>query len=142
MVLTQLLGRQRRAKIPAPLADDRQNRAPQRLGFAPIAATAASFRDQAGRTSDPIGLQQPKHLTPLEPEQLPAGVSRPDPNAAAPRAAAARHRSSAEPSPQTPPGNPPGSVTSTLQRGVISTSGESDNTHYVKFSKVLAKSSC
>src|SRR5205814_10304588 len=36
-----------------------------------------------------------------------------DPNPAAPRAAAARDRSSAEPSPQTPPANPRGSVIST-----------------------------
>src|SRR6516225_6846317 len=41
MILTQLLGRQRRAKIPVPLADDRQNRAPQRLGLAPVAAAVA-----------------------------------------------------------------------------------------------------
>jgi hypothetical protein len=30
MILAQLLGRQRRAKIPVPLADDRENRAPGR----------------------------------------------------------------------------------------------------------------
>jgi hypothetical protein len=71
MILAQLLGRQRRAKIPVPMADDHQNRTPQRLGRAPVAAATAAFRDQAGRTFDPIGLQQPKHLTPLEPEQLP-----------------------------------------------------------------------
>jgi hypothetical protein len=68
MILTQLLSRQRRAKIPVPLADDRQNRASQRLGLAPVTAATASFRDQAGRTFDPIGLQQPEHLTALEPE--------------------------------------------------------------------------
>jgi hypothetical protein len=73
------LGRQSRAKIPVPLADDRQNRAPHRLGFAPVAAATASFRDQAGRTFDPIGLQQPKHLTPLEPEQLPRRPGRQSP---------------------------------------------------------------
>jgi hypothetical protein len=55
MILTQLLGRQCRAKIPVPLADDRQNRAPQRLGLAPVTAATASFRGQAGRTFTPIG---------------------------------------------------------------------------------------
>ena len=70
MILAQLLGRQGRAKIPVPLADDRQNRSSQRLGLTPVAAATASFRDQAARTFGPIGLQQPKHLTPLEPEQL------------------------------------------------------------------------
>ena len=35
------------------------------------AAATTTFRDQAGRTFDPINLQQPKHLTPMEPEQLP-----------------------------------------------------------------------
>ena len=71
MILAQLLGRQRRAKIPVPLANDRQNRAPQRLGLAPVAAATAPFRDHAGWTFDPICLQHPKHLTALEPEQLP-----------------------------------------------------------------------
>ena len=33
MILAQFLGRQGRAKIPVPLADDCQNRAPQRPGF-------------------------------------------------------------------------------------------------------------
>jgi hypothetical protein len=56
MILAQLLGRQGRAKIPIPLADDRQNRSPQRLGLAPVAATSASLRDQAARTFAPIGL--------------------------------------------------------------------------------------
>jgi hypothetical protein len=56
MILVQLLGRQGRAKIPVPPADDRQNRAPQRLGLTPVAPATASFRDQAGRTFDPIGL--------------------------------------------------------------------------------------
>ena len=70
VILTQLLGCQGRAKIPIPLADDCQNRAPQCLGLAPVTAATASFRDQAARTFDPIGLQQPKHLTPLEPQQL------------------------------------------------------------------------
>ena len=42
-------------------------------------------------------------------------VSNPAP--AAPRAASAPHRSSAEPSPQTPPGNPQGSVICHWQRG-------------------------
>jgi hypothetical protein len=76
MIRTQLLGRQCRAQIPVPPADDRQNRSPQRLGLAPVAAAAASFRDQAARTFDPIGLQQPKHLTALEPEQLPRRCGR------------------------------------------------------------------
>ena len=71
VILAQLLGRQGRAKIPVPLADDRQNRAPQRLGLAPVARPTAATRNQAGRTFDPIGLQQPKHLAPLEPQQLP-----------------------------------------------------------------------
>ena len=79
MILAQLLGRQGRAKIPVPLVDDRQNRAPQRLGLAPVAAATAPFRDQAGRTFDPIGLQQPKHLTPLEPQQLPRRCGRQPP---------------------------------------------------------------
>ena len=70
VILTQLLGCQGRAKIPIPLADDCQNRAPQCLGLAPVTAATASFRDQAAWTFDPIGLQQPKHLTPLEPQQL------------------------------------------------------------------------
>src|SRR6516164_2437169 len=70
MILAQLLRRQSRAKIPVPLADDRQNRAPQCFGFAPIAAAIAPFRNQAGWTLDPIGLQQSKHLTSLEPQQL------------------------------------------------------------------------
>jgi hypothetical protein len=70
MILAQLLGRQSRAKIPVPLADDRQNRAPQRLGLAPVAAATASLRDQAARTFDPVGLQQPKHLPSPKPEQL------------------------------------------------------------------------
>jgi hypothetical protein len=43
MILAQLLGRQSRAKIPVPLADHRQNRAPQRLGLAPVTAATASF---------------------------------------------------------------------------------------------------
>ena len=68
VILAQLLGCQGRAKIPIPLADDCQNRAPQCLGLAPVTAATASFRDQAARTFDPIGLQQPKHLTPLKPE--------------------------------------------------------------------------
>jgi hypothetical protein len=80
MILAQLLGRQGRAKIPIPLADDRQNRAPHLLGLAPVTAVAASLRNQAGRTFDPIGLQQPKHLTPLEPEQLPRGCGRQPPS--------------------------------------------------------------
>src|SRR6516165_8719508 len=42
-----------------------------------------------------------------------------EPNPAAPRAAPAPHRSSAEPSPQTPPGNPPGSVICNWQTGDI-----------------------
>jgi hypothetical protein len=48
----------------------------QRLGLAPVTAAAASFRNQASRTFDPIGLQQPKHLTSLEPEQLSRGRGR------------------------------------------------------------------
>ena len=71
MILAQLLNRQGRAEIPVPLANNRQNRASQRLGLAPVAAPTPALRDQAGRTFDPIGLQQPKHLTPFEPEQLP-----------------------------------------------------------------------
>jgi len=58
------------------MADDRQNCAPQRLRPAPVAAATASFRNQAGWTFGPIGLQQPKHLTTLEPEQLPRRFSR------------------------------------------------------------------
>src|SRR6516165_3474167 len=49
----------------------------------------------------------------------PPPTSAADPNPAAPRAAAAPHRSSAEPSPQTPPGNPPGSVICNWQAGDI-----------------------
>jgi hypothetical protein len=56
MILAQLVGRQGRAKIPVPLADDRQNRVPQRLGLAPVTVATASFRNQAARTFDPIGL--------------------------------------------------------------------------------------
>jgi len=70
MILAQLLGRQGRAKIPVPLADDRHNRAPQPLRLAPVAAPAAPLRDQAGRTVGSVRLQQPKHLTALEPVQL------------------------------------------------------------------------
>jgi hypothetical protein len=79
MIVAQLLGRQGRAKIPVPLADDRQNRTPQRLGLAPVTAATAAFRDQAGRAFDPIGLQQPKHLPPLQPEQLSRGRGRQPP---------------------------------------------------------------
>src|SRR2546421_3529157 len=49
----------------------------------------------------------------------PRSSAAPDPNPAAPRAAKAPHRSSAEPSPPTPPGNPPGSVICKWQRGDI-----------------------
>src|SRR4029077_9784629 len=42
-----------------------------------------------------------------------------DLNPAAPRAATTPHRSSVEPSPQTPPGQPPGSVISNWQTGDI-----------------------
>ena len=45
MILAQFLGRQGRAKVPVPLADDCQNRAPQRLGLPPVTAATASFRD-------------------------------------------------------------------------------------------------
>ena len=122
VILAQLLGRQGRAKIPVPLADDRQNRAPQCLGLAPVAAATAPLRDQAARTFDPIGLQQPKHLTPLKPEQLPRrsrSSAAADPNPAAPPAAKAPDRSSVESSPPTPPGNPPGSVICNWQRSDI-----------------------
>jgi hypothetical protein len=43
MILAQFFSRQGRAKIPVPLADDRQNRSPQRLGLAPVAATPRCF---------------------------------------------------------------------------------------------------
>jgi hypothetical protein len=78
MILAQLLGRQEpapglnrgRAKIPIPLADDRQNRSPQPLRLAPVAAPTASPRDQTSRTRGSVRLQQSKYLTALEPEQL------------------------------------------------------------------------
>jgi hypothetical protein len=70
MILAQLLGRQGRAKIPVPLANDRQNRSPQPLRLAPVAAPTASLRDQTSRTCGSVRLQQPKYLTALEPEQL------------------------------------------------------------------------
>src|SRR6516162_8068475 len=44
MNLAQLLGRQSRAEIPVPFADDRQHRSPQRLGLAPVAALTSSLR--------------------------------------------------------------------------------------------------
>ena len=122
MILAQLLGRQGRAKIPVPLADDRQNRAPQRLGLAPVARPTAAMRDQAGRTFDPIGLQQPKHLAPLKPQQLPRRRGRQLPtiqilqHLEPPQLA---DRSSDEQSPQTPPGNPRGSVICNWQTGDI-----------------------
>src|SRR6516165_7484018 len=53
MILAQLLNRQGRAEIPVPLANNRQNRASQRLGLAPVAAPTPALRDQAGRTFDP-----------------------------------------------------------------------------------------
>src|ERR1700738_1580317 len=87
------------------------------------AAATTTFRDQAGRTFDPINLQQPKHLTPMEPEQLPRCYGRQSSPIhilqplEPPQLAI---RSSAEPSPQTPPQIPWGSVISDWQRGVIS----------------------
>jgi hypothetical protein len=57
--------------------------------------------------------------------QAPAAVPRPppsiaaDPNPAAPRAATTPHRSSVDPSPQTPPGKSAGSVISNWHRGDI-----------------------
>jgi hypothetical protein len=56
MILAQLLRCQGRAKIPIPLADDRQNRAPQRLRLAPVAAATTALRDQAAWTFEPISL--------------------------------------------------------------------------------------
>jgi hypothetical protein len=67
VIVAQLLSRRS--------ADDRQNRSPQHLGLTPVTATSASLRDQPGPTFDPIGFQQPKHLTPLEPEE-PANLLR------------------------------------------------------------------
>ena len=45
VILAQLLSCQGRAKIPIPLADDCQNRAPQCLGLAPVTAATAALRD-------------------------------------------------------------------------------------------------
>jgi hypothetical protein len=70
MNLAQLLGRQSRAKIPIPLANQYQRCSPQRLGLAPVAATTSSLRDQARWTLGPEGLQQPEHLAALESQQL------------------------------------------------------------------------
>ena len=74
--LTQFLGCQGRAKIPVPLANDCENRSAQRFGFPSIAAATASLRDQARRTLSPVRLQQPEHLTALEPQQLPRRLRR------------------------------------------------------------------
>src|SRR5271157_394982 len=50
MHFAQLLGRQGRAEIPVPLADDRQHRSAQRLRLASVAGATAALRDQARRT--------------------------------------------------------------------------------------------
>src|SRR5260221_9677168 len=64
-------------------------------------------------TETPDVAQAPKAGPPLQP----AAAS--DPNPAAPPAAKVPHRSSAELSPPTPPGNPRGSVICNWQRGDI-----------------------
>ena len=67
MSLAQLQPRVR--PNPIPLADRPGTRAP--LGLAPVAAATASLRDiRPVRTFDPVGLQQPKHLTAVGPSSL------------------------------------------------------------------------
>ena len=122
MQLAQLLGRQGRAEIPIAFANDRQRLGANSLGLAlgcsgdrgasrsdpphprpgmppkagiPDAAQAQQLRRRRGR--QPSLIQIPQHL----------------------EAAQAPDRSSAVPSPQTPPKNPPGSVISIWQRGDI-----------------------
>ena len=70
MPLAQLLGRQGGTKIPILLANDRQRLDPKLFRFAPVARSTSPLRDQAGRAIDPVRLQQPEHLTALEPQQL------------------------------------------------------------------------
>jgi len=70
MHLAQLLRCQGRAKVPIALANDRQRLGAELLRLAPVARTTTPLRDQARRTLGPLRLQQPEHLTPLEPQQL------------------------------------------------------------------------
>jgi len=68
MNLTQLLGRQARAKVPVPLADQRQRLGAKRLGLAPVARTAAPLRNQGSSARDPVRLQQPENLPTPKPQ--------------------------------------------------------------------------
>jgi hypothetical protein len=56
--LAQLLRRQGQAKIPIPLANDRQRLGANRLRLALVARTTTPLRDQARRTLGPVRLQQ------------------------------------------------------------------------------------
>jgi hypothetical protein len=121
MNLAQLLGRQSRPEIPVMLANDRQRLAANRLG------RAGCWSDRGASRSGPSGHRGDRPSATETPDGARAPVADPpsrssvaaDPNPAAPRAAKAFHRSSAVPSPPTPPGNPPGSVICNWQRGDI-----------------------
>jgi hypothetical protein len=122
MNLVQLLGYQGRTEIPVALANDCQHLAAQRLGFAPVARTIASLRDQPRRTRGPIGLQQPEHLTAFEPQQLRCRRRRQPsliqvPQHLEPRQLSIAHQPNRHP--RHPPKNPRGSVISNWQRGDI-----------------------
>src|SRR6516162_9786524 len=93
-------------------------------------APGVAQRPTGARVVSRSGRSRPRPGTPSTDETLDAARARAaapplppsivaDPNPAAPRAAAAPHRSSAEPSPHTPPGNPRGSVISNWHTGDI-----------------------
>jgi hypothetical protein len=41
-------------------------------GLRRLLGATAALRNQTNRTLDAVGLQQPEHLTPLKPQELPA----------------------------------------------------------------------
>ena len=119
--LAQFLSRQGRAKIPVVLANDRQRLAANGPGFAGCLGDRAASKSnppdpRCGRPSAaeiPDAARAPRAAPP------PGSSAVVDPGPAAPPAAQAPRRSSAVPSPQTPPEKPRGSVISNWHTGDI-----------------------
>jgi hypothetical protein len=70
VTLSQLLGRQRRAKIRVIRLDQRERFGSHDRRIGPVARLAASLRQQRRGPIGPINLQQPKHLARRHAHQL------------------------------------------------------------------------